>query len=75
MKERALCFLLLGVWSLTDILKARCSGQGNTGVNILMEKIYCILHIHKQGSSVWMFQERQNERLIPDSVCVLLLFN
>lgn len=57
MKESSLCFLLLGVRSLIDILKARCSGQGNTGVNILMEKIFCILHIYKQGSSVWMFQE------------------
>lgn len=38
-----------------------------------MEKMYCILHIHKQGSSVCMFQEGQNERLIPDSICILLI--
>lgn len=69
MKERFLCFLLLGVQSLIHLPKARCSGQGNTGVNILMEKIYCIFLIYKQGSSVWMFQEG------PDSVCILLLFN
>lgn len=73
--EKALCFLLLEVQSLADNLKGRCSDQGNTGVNIYMEKICWTLHIHKQGNSVWVFQEEQNERMIPDSLCILLLFN
>lgn len=39
MTENALCFLLLEVQSFADILKVRCSDQGDTGVNIYMEKI------------------------------------
>lgn len=59
------------VHSLVDILKAICNDQRNMGVYVYMEKN----HIHKQGCSVWMFQEEQNEKLIPDSVRILLLFN
>lgn len=56
--------------SLVDILKAICNDQRNTGVNVCMEKS----HTHK-GCRVWRFQEEQNEKLIPASVCILLLFN
>lgn len=61
--------------SLIDFLKVTCSVQGNTGVNIFTVKMCCILCVHKQESSVWMLQEGQNEWLIPDAVCILLLFN
>lgn len=75
MTENALCFLLLEVQSFADILKVRCSDQGDTGVNIYMEKICWALHIHKQGNSVWVFQEEQNERLIHYVFCCYLIQN
>lgn len=75
MKERSPCYLLLEVQSLTDFLKVTRNGQGNTGVNMFIVKMCCILHVHKQESSALMLQEGQNERLISDAVCILLLFN
>lgn len=57
MKERSPCHLLLEVRSLTDFLKVTCSGQEYTGVNMFMVKMCCILHVHKQESSVLMLQE------------------